>query len=49
MLDLSHSFGWYDFSVSITGNQSFEQRFASHVETGKASYTDPFMGRVAIK
>jgi phospholipase C len=45
-IQLSKSFGWYDFSVKIKGNNSFEKRYAGHVETGKAGKTDPFMGRV---
>ena len=45
-VDLSKSYGWYDLSVKIKGNNTFEQRFAGHVETGKPSKTDPFMGRV---
>lgn len=39
------SYGWYDFTVRIKGNNSFERRYAGHVETGLASKTDPFMGR----
>ncbi len=35
-----------DFSVFVKGYSQFERRYAGHVETGKASYTDPFMGRV---
>jgi phospholipase C len=46
VLDLSKSHGWYDFSVIITGDSNFERRFAGRVETGKSSYSDPFMGRV---
>lgn len=45
ILDLVSSFGWYDFSVQIKGNKNYEQRFAGRVETGKPSYSDPFMGR----
>ena len=44
MLNLSKSFGWYDFTVRIKGNATFEKRYAGHVETGKASFTDPLMG-----
>jgi phospholipase C len=40
------SFGWYDFSVKLKGNQSFEKRYAGRVETGTPTKTDPFMGRV---
>jgi phospholipase C len=47
IMDLSSSYGWYDFSVLISGSTSYEQRFAGRVETGKPSYTDPFMGRAA--
>ncbi|TDO21657.1 phosphocholine-specific phospholipase C [Pedobacter duraquae] len=39
------SYGWYDFSVFISGYDAFEYRFAGRVETGKSSHTDPFMGR----
>ena len=46
VLDLKTSFGWYDFSVKIEGFEAFEQRFAGRVETGKASFSDPLMGRV---
>jgi len=46
ILNLNKSFGWYDFSVFVKGYDDFERRFAGHVETGKASYTDPVMGRV---
>jgi len=46
IIDLKTSYGWYDFSVKLKGNDVFEQRFAGRVETGMHSYTDPFMGRV---
>jgi phospholipase C len=46
ILNLSKSLGWYDFSVFVKGFDKFERRYAGHVETGKASFTDPFMGRV---
>ena len=46
LLDTSKSFGWYDFSLRIKGNSSFERRYAGRVETGFASKTDPLMGRV---
>jgi phospholipase C len=48
ILDLSKSFGWYDFSVRITGNAVFEKRYAGRVETGKASFTDPVMGGTIV-
>jgi phospholipase C len=42
----SKSHGWYDFSVRISGNNSFERRYAGRVETGSESFTDPLMGGV---
>ncbi|WP_421794919.1 phosphocholine-specific phospholipase C [Haliscomenobacter sp.] len=45
-LDLQKSHHWYDFVVKIVGNSSFERRYAGHVETGAASFTDPAMGGV---
>ncbi|MEO6316646.1 MAG: phospholipase C, phosphocholine-specific [Chitinophagaceae bacterium] len=46
VLNLSKSFGWYDFTVRVKGFQLFEMRFAGHVETGQAGFTDPLMGGV---
>ncbi|PWV53291.1 phosphocholine-specific phospholipase C [Chitinophaga sp. S165] len=48
ILDLSKSYGWYDFSVRITGNKTFERRYAGHVENGKTGFSDPLMGRVKL-
>jgi phospholipase C len=45
-IDTSKSFGWYDFTIRIKGNSIFEKRYAGHIETGRPSKTDPFMGRV---
>ncbi len=45
-LNLVKSFNWYDFTVAIEGNSSFEKRYAGHVETGKMSSTDPLMGGI---
>jgi len=44
-LETAASFGWYDLSVTTEGYPTFEQRYSGHVETGKDSFTDPFMGR----
>ncbi len=46
VLNLSKSFGWYDFTVKLSGGGSFEKRYAGRVETGKHSYSDPYMGRM---
>lgn len=43
VLDLAKSYGWYDFSVQVSGAI---KRYAGHVETGKPSFSDPYMGRV---
>ncbi|HEY4087728.1 MAG TPA: phospholipase C, phosphocholine-specific [Bryobacteraceae bacterium] len=43
-LGLAKSFSWYDFSVTAG---RFERRCAGRVETGKAGYSDPAMGRHA--
>jgi phospholipase C len=47
-IDLGKSYGWYDFSVKITGNKNYERRYAGRVETGETSYSDPFMGKVIV-
>ncbi|HVI47664.1 MAG TPA: phospholipase C, phosphocholine-specific [Chitinophaga sp.] len=44
IIDLSKSFGWYDFTVQIDGAATFEQRYAGRVETGKDGFSDPVMG-----
>lgn len=41
---LDKSYGWYDFTIKIKGNNIFEKRYAGHVETGKESKSDPLMG-----
>ena len=46
IINTTKSFGWYDITVKLKGNQSFERRYAGHVETGQPAKTDPFMGRV---
>ena len=45
VLKLDKSFGLYDFSMRIKGFDNFEKRYAGRVETGKESFTDPYMGR----
>jgi phospholipase C len=46
VLDLSASHHWYDVRVGVKGFDRFEKRYAGHVETGRASFSDPYMGRV---
>ncbi len=46
LLDLSNSYGWYDFTVRVKGQPLFERRYAGRVETGRDSKSDPAMGQV---
>ncbi|HEY4151300.1 MAG TPA: phospholipase C, phosphocholine-specific [Chitinophagaceae bacterium] len=46
VLDLSNSYGWYDFTVRVKGQPLFERRYAGRVETGRDAKTDPAMGQV---
>ncbi|MGS0897062.1 phosphocholine-specific phospholipase C [Burkholderia stagnalis] len=39
--DLSCSSRWYDLQFAVVGNAGWMRRIAGHVETGKASITDP--------
>jgi len=42
-LDLSKQANWYDFSITLKGNEIFSHRFAGKIETGEITETDPFM------
>jgi phospholipase C len=42
---MKDSHGWYDFSVSVTGADTYLRRYAGRVETGEDSVSDPYMGR----
>ncbi len=46
-IDTSKSFGWYDFSITMSDNRSFEKSYAGRIEMGKPSKTDPAMGEMA--
>ncbi len=46
VFDLSNSHGWYDLQITAKRFSGFSHRYAGHIETGKASFTDPAMGRV---
>ena len=50
VLPLKRTFGWYDFTVKVDGAETnaFLRRYAGHVETGTASFSDPVMGRVPL-
>ncbi len=45
VLDIARQFNWYDYSLTVKGNNLFQKRFAGHVETGRQSFTDPLMGQ----
>jgi phospholipase C len=46
VLNLEKNFNWYDFTVVTEENERNAIRFAGHVETGKESQSDPYMGQV---
>lgn len=46
VINLKESHGWYDFSIRVKGFDHFERRYAGRVETGRESFSDPFMGGV---
>jgi len=46
LLRLAKTFSWYDFTVTIAGADGFARRCAGRVETGRAGYSDPAMGRM---
>jgi phospholipase C len=41
---LESSSGWYDLTLRVDSDASFEQRLAGHLETGKDSQSDPALG-----
>ncbi|WP_316833033.1 phosphocholine-specific phospholipase C [Pedobacter aquatilis] len=45
-LDIAKNFHWYDFSISVKGDDTFIERFAGRVETGREGKTDPLMGNI---
>ncbi len=38
---LANYFGWYDLRLTVEDDLTFQQEIAGHLETGKASITDP--------
>jgi len=42
---LRDTYGWYDLTVKVESDSSFEQQLAGHVESGCDSATDPAIGR----
>lgn len=45
VLNLNKSHNWYDFTIAIQGHHTFTRRYAGRVETGRAGFTDPLMGK----
>jgi phospholipase C len=41
---LEATFGWYDLTIEVDSDATFERRLAGHVETGFDSVTDPAIG-----
>lgn len=44
--DMDDFGGWYDFSVSLVDDPSYQRRFAGRIETGQDSISDPYMGYI---
>ena len=42
--DMADFGGWYDFTVTMENDPSYKRRFAGRIETGKDSFSDPYMG-----
>ncbi|ESQ84077.1 hypothetical protein AEAC466_10045 [Asticcacaulis sp. AC466] len=47
-LDLGASDHWYDLTLTIAGDTAWSRRYAGHIETGRASRTDPGIGRMVV-
>ena len=45
---LASSFGWYDLTIEVDGDASFQQRLAGHVENGRDSTSDPAIGAPVV-
>ncbi|MFN3522574.1 MAG: phosphocholine-specific phospholipase C [Phenylobacterium sp.] len=46
--DLSASDHWYDLTLTLADDPGFLRRYAGHLETGRASRTDPAIGRMRL-
>jgi phospholipase C len=45
LIRLQPSRGWYDLTVTVDSDPGFKWQLAGHVENGRASISDPAMGR----
>ncbi len=43
--NISASYGWYDLTISVDSDTSFQRRLAGHVETGQDSVSDPLIAQ----
>jgi len=46
--ELHKSYGWYDLTVKAASDAGFSRQLAGHVETGRASVTDPAIASAAV-
>ena len=44
VVSLAQHAGWYDFILTVDSDLAFQQQLAGHLETGRASTTDPAIG-----
>ncbi|MDQ8935907.1 phosphocholine-specific phospholipase C [Acinetobacter rudis] len=44
--DMTEFGGWYDFSVTLNNDSSYQRRFAGRLETEQDSISDPYMGYI---
>ncbi|KNX38914.1 phosphocholine-specific phospholipase C [Luteipulveratus halotolerans] len=44
-IDTRRAHGWYDVTVTVTGDASYARQLAGRIETGKPSVSDPRLGR----
>ncbi len=42
-------FGWYDFLITVEGDSLYSRELAGHIESGKASISDPAMDGLSIE
>ena len=40
--------GWYDFTIEVSSDSSFQRRISGHIETGEDSITDPAIGTISL-
>src|SRR5262249_5274167 len=45
---LARFYGWYDFVITLASDASIRYEVAGHLETGKASISDPALGGLVL-